>query len=71
MAEETTGGCYQYLQPGGKSGGTKHRSQRYKASNMAFEEMVKMVSILKMADYDSKHGLYKTPNLRKAKIMEK
>ncbi|PIO09449.1 hypothetical protein AB205_0215790, partial [Aquarana catesbeiana] len=45
------------------------RSRRsFKASNMAF---VEMVEILKMADYDGKHGPYQNPKVRKAKIMTK
>ncbi|PIO28836.1 hypothetical protein AB205_0190410 [Aquarana catesbeiana] len=48
------------------------RSQRrFKASNMAFLEMVEMVDILKRADYDGKYGPYLNPNVRKAKIMSK
>ncbi|PIO25548.1 hypothetical protein AB205_0209130 [Aquarana catesbeiana] len=48
------------------------RSRRsYKATNMLFEEMVEMVDILVRTDYDGKHGPYRTPNARKAKIMAK
>ncbi|PIO13587.1 hypothetical protein AB205_0093050 [Aquarana catesbeiana] len=36
---------------------------------MAFEEMVKMVSILRREDYDVKKGPYTRPNMRKDKIM--
>ncbi|PIO13419.1 hypothetical protein AB205_0139900 [Aquarana catesbeiana] len=45
--------------------------RRFKASNMAFVEMVEMVDILKRADYDGKYGPYLNPNVRKAKIMTK
>ncbi|PIO24464.1 hypothetical protein AB205_0051370 [Aquarana catesbeiana] len=45
--------------------------RRFKASNMAFIEMVEMVDILKRADYDGKHGPYPNPKVRKAKIMTK
>ncbi|PIO27767.1 hypothetical protein AB205_0153820 [Aquarana catesbeiana] len=38
---------------------------------MSFEEMVEMVDILKRTDYDGNHGLYRNPNVRKAKIMTK
>ncbi|PIO28185.1 hypothetical protein AB205_0217920 [Aquarana catesbeiana] len=38
---------------------------------MSFVEMVKMVDILKRADFDGKHGHYPNPNVRKAKIMAK
>ncbi|PIO29946.1 hypothetical protein AB205_0159860 [Aquarana catesbeiana] len=44
------------------------RSRRFKASNMAFGEMV---DILKRANYDGKHGPYPNPNVRKAEIMVK
>ena len=44
------------------------RSRRYKATNMAFEEMV---AILRREDYDAKHGPYKYPNKVKAQIMDK
>ncbi|PIO37128.1 hypothetical protein AB205_0195050 [Aquarana catesbeiana] len=47
------------------------RRRRFKASNMAFVEMVEMVDILKRADYDGKYGPYPNPNVRKAKIMTK
>ncbi|PIO01532.1 hypothetical protein AB205_0211830 [Aquarana catesbeiana] len=47
------------------------RSRRFKASNMSFVEMVEMVDILKRADYDGTYGLYRNPNLRKAKIISK
>ncbi|PIO13709.1 hypothetical protein AB205_0035200 [Aquarana catesbeiana] len=43
--------------------------RRYKATNMAFEEMVEMVSILRREDYDGKKGPYTQPNMRKDKIM--
>ncbi|PIO12227.1 hypothetical protein AB205_0019370 [Aquarana catesbeiana] len=43
--------------------------RRYKATNMAFEEMVKMVSILRREDYDAKKGPYTQPNMQKDKIM--
>ncbi|PIO11390.1 hypothetical protein AB205_0029010 [Aquarana catesbeiana] len=42
---------------------------RYKATNMAFEEMVETVSILRREDYDGKKGPYTRPNMRKDKIM--
>ncbi|PIO12727.1 hypothetical protein AB205_0008510 [Aquarana catesbeiana] len=46
------------------------RSQRrYKATNMAFEEMVDIVFILRREDYDAKKGPYTRPNMRKDKIM--
>ncbi|PIO29129.1 hypothetical protein AB205_0108400 [Aquarana catesbeiana] len=45
--------------------------RRFKASNMAFIEMVELVEILRRNDYDGKHGLYTNPNERKAKIMTK
>ncbi|PIO14547.1 hypothetical protein AB205_0045350 [Aquarana catesbeiana] len=43
--------------------------RRYKATNMAFEVMVEMVSILRREDYDGKKGPYTRPNMRKDKIM--
>ncbi|PIN88296.1 hypothetical protein AB205_0181070, partial [Aquarana catesbeiana] len=43
--------------------------RRYKATNMAFEKMVEMVSILRREDYDGKKGPYTRPNMRKDKIM--
>ncbi|PIO11811.1 hypothetical protein AB205_0137520 [Aquarana catesbeiana] len=43
--------------------------RRYKATNIAFEEMVEMVSILRREDYDGKKGPYTRPNMRKDKIM--
>ncbi|PIO31964.1 hypothetical protein AB205_0126530 [Aquarana catesbeiana] len=43
--------------------------RRYKATNMAFEEMVEMVSILRRENYDAKKGPYTRPNMRKDKIM--
>ncbi|PIN97997.1 hypothetical protein AB205_0158680, partial [Aquarana catesbeiana] len=43
----------------------------FKASNMAFIEMVETVDIFKRANYDGKHGPYPNPNVRKAKIMTK
>ncbi|PIO36372.1 hypothetical protein AB205_0193690 [Aquarana catesbeiana] len=43
--------------------------RRYKATNMAFEEIVEMVSILRREDYDGKKGPYTQPNMRKDKIM--
>ncbi|PIO11127.1 hypothetical protein AB205_0211920 [Aquarana catesbeiana] len=43
--------------------------RRYKATNMAFEEMVEIVSILRREDYDGKKGPYTRPNMRKDKIM--
>ncbi|PIO29323.1 hypothetical protein AB205_0207330, partial [Aquarana catesbeiana] len=50
---------------------SQSRRRRFKASNMAFVEMVEMVDILKRADYDGKYGPYLNPNVRKAKIMTK
>ncbi|PIO15956.1 hypothetical protein AB205_0028840 [Aquarana catesbeiana] len=50
---------------------SQSRRRRFKASNMAFVEMVEMVDILKRADYDGKYGPYPKPNIRKAKIMAK
>ncbi|PIO26982.1 hypothetical protein AB205_0027420 [Aquarana catesbeiana] len=50
---------------------TSRSHRRFKASNMAFVEMVEMVDILKRTDYDGKHGPYLNPNVRKAKIMTK
>ncbi|PIN93639.1 hypothetical protein AB205_0118540 [Aquarana catesbeiana] len=50
---------------------SQSRRRRFKASNMAFVEMVEMVIILKRAEYDGKHGPYPNPNVRKAKIMAK
>ncbi|PIO40417.1 hypothetical protein AB205_0208840 [Aquarana catesbeiana] len=38
---------------------------------MSFEELVEMVDILKRTDYDGNYGLYRNPNVRKAKIMAK
>ena len=38
---------------------------------MALEEMVELVEIMQRKDYDGEYGPYKTPNRRKAKIMEK
>ena len=49
---------------------TRSRTRRYKATNMAFEEMVGMVAILRREDYDGKHGPYKNPNKLKAQIMD-
>ncbi|PIO25908.1 hypothetical protein AB205_0152910 [Aquarana catesbeiana] len=43
--------------------------RRYKATNMAFEEMVEIVSILRREDNDGKKGPYTRPNMRKDKIM--
>ncbi|PIO12305.1 hypothetical protein AB205_0020100 [Aquarana catesbeiana] len=43
--------------------------RRYKTTNMAFEEKVEMVSILRREDYDGKKGPYTRPNMRKDKIM--
>ncbi|PIO40481.1 hypothetical protein AB205_0002880 [Aquarana catesbeiana] len=43
--------------------------RRYKATNMAFAEMVEMVSILRREDYDDKKVPYTRPNMRKDKIM--
>ncbi|PIO12612.1 hypothetical protein AB205_0090740 [Aquarana catesbeiana] len=43
--------------------------RRYKATNMAFEEMVEMLSILRREDYDGKKGPYTRPNMRKDKKM--
>ncbi|PIO28186.1 hypothetical protein AB205_0194300 [Aquarana catesbeiana] len=43
--------------------------RRYKATYMAFEEMVEMVSILRREDYDANKGPYTRPNMRKDKIM--
>ncbi|PIO32303.1 hypothetical protein AB205_0090130 [Aquarana catesbeiana] len=43
--------------------------RRYKATNMAFEEIVEMVSILRREDYVGKKGPYTRPNMRKDKIM--
>ncbi|PIO32780.1 hypothetical protein AB205_0031600 [Aquarana catesbeiana] len=45
--------------------------RRFRASNMAFGEIVEMVDILKRADYDGKYGPYLNQNVRKAKIMSK
>ncbi|PIO27643.1 hypothetical protein AB205_0064220 [Aquarana catesbeiana] len=50
---------------------TSRSRRRFKASNMAFGEMVEMVDILKRADYDRKYGPYLNPNVKKAKIMSK
>ncbi|PIO36549.1 hypothetical protein AB205_0040780 [Aquarana catesbeiana] len=50
---------------------TSRSQRRFKASNMAFVEMVEMLDILKRADYDGKYGPYLNPNVRKAKIMSK
>ncbi|PIO12640.1 hypothetical protein AB205_0150280 [Aquarana catesbeiana] len=50
---------------------TSRSRRRFKASNMSFVEMVEMVDILKRAHYDSKHGPYLNPDVRKAKIMTK
>ena len=44
--------------------------RRYKATNMAFDEMVEMVAILKKEDYDCLKGPYKNPKKVKAKIIE-
>ncbi|PIO22641.1 hypothetical protein AB205_0197280, partial [Aquarana catesbeiana] len=44
---------------------TSQYRRRFKASNMAFIEMVEMVDILKRADYDGKYGPYLNPNVRK------
>ncbi|PIO14259.1 hypothetical protein AB205_0081890 [Aquarana catesbeiana] len=43
--------------------------RRYKATNMAYEEMVEMVSILRREDYDGKKRTEHRPNMRKDKIM--
>ncbi|PIO29734.1 hypothetical protein AB205_0189960 [Aquarana catesbeiana] len=50
---------------------TSRSMKRFKASNIAFVEMVEMVDILKRVDYDGKYGPYSNPNVRKAKIMTK
>ncbi|PIO40920.1 hypothetical protein AB205_0096510 [Aquarana catesbeiana] len=42
---------------------TSSSRRRFKASNMAFVEMVEMVDILKRTDYDGKYGLYRNPNV--------
>ena len=44
--------------------------RRYKAINMAFDEMVEMVAILKKEDYDCLKGPYKNTKKVKAKIKE-
>ncbi|PIO15652.1 hypothetical protein AB205_0094460 [Aquarana catesbeiana] len=43
--------------------------RRYKATNMAFEEIVEIVSILRREDYDGKKEPYTQPNMLKDKIM--
>ncbi|PIO16608.1 hypothetical protein AB205_0154810 [Aquarana catesbeiana] len=48
---------------------TSRSRRRYKATNMAFEEVVEMMAILRREDYDCKKGPYTTPNMRKDKIM--
>ncbi|XP_077309886.1 uncharacterized protein LOC143929782 [Lithobates pipiens] len=45
------------------------RSRRFKATNMAFAEMVEMVAIMTRDDYDGKHGPYLHPNLVKDQIL--
>ncbi|PIO15516.1 hypothetical protein AB205_0060100 [Aquarana catesbeiana] len=50
---------------------TSRPHRRFKASNMAFVEMVEMVDIFKRTDYDGKYRPYPNPNVRKAKIMAK
>ncbi|PIO30303.1 hypothetical protein AB205_0210160 [Aquarana catesbeiana] len=50
---------------------SRSRRRRFKASNMAFVEMLEMVDILKRADYDRKYGPYPNTNVRKSKIMTK
>ncbi|PIO33124.1 hypothetical protein AB205_0090030 [Aquarana catesbeiana] len=47
---------------------TSRSRRRFKASNMAF---VEMVDILKRTDYYGKYGPYPNLNMRKAKIMTK
>ena len=56
---------------GREAGTSRSRPKRYKATNMAFEEMIELVDIMRRKDYDGKYGPYKTPNRRKGKIMEK
>ncbi|PIN98009.1 hypothetical protein AB205_0183600 [Aquarana catesbeiana] len=50
---------------------TSQSRRIFKASNMAFIEMVETVDIFKRVDYDGKHGPYPNPNVRRAKIMPK
>ncbi|PIO09973.1 hypothetical protein AB205_0113660, partial [Aquarana catesbeiana] len=50
---------------------TSRSRRRFKASNMAFVEILEMVDILKRADCDGEYGPYLNPNVRKAKIMSK
>ncbi|PIO10811.1 hypothetical protein AB205_0040640 [Aquarana catesbeiana] len=65
MAERLTGSsAEESLEP---QSSTSRR--RYKATNMAFEEMVEMVSILRREDYEGKKGPYTRPNMRKDKVM--
>ncbi|PIO30100.1 hypothetical protein AB205_0044460 [Aquarana catesbeiana] len=45
---------------------SRSRRRQFKASNMPFVEMVKMVDIL--ADYDGKYGPYPNPNVRKKEL---
>ena len=56
---------------GTEAGTSRSRPKRYKATNMAFDEMVELVYVMRRKDYDGEYGPYKTPNRRKAKIMEK
>ena len=58
-------------QEAGQAQAARRPRRRYKASNMAFHEMVEMVSILRREDYDAKHGPHRHPNKVKAAIMEK
>ena len=54
-----------------EAGTSRSRPKRYKATNMAFAEMVELVEIMRRKDYDGQYGPYKTPNRRKGKIMDK
>ena len=56
---------------GTEAGPSRSRPKRYKATNMAFEEMVELVYIMRRKDYDGECGPYKTPNRRKSHIMDK
>ena len=55
----------------GQAQATGRSRRRYKAKNMAFQEMVEMVTIFTNEDYDGKHGPYLHPNKVKADITDK
>ena len=63
--------CSHATSEGTEAGTSRSRQRRYKATNMRFQEMVELVYIMRKKDYDGELGPYKTPNRRKAHIMDK